>query len=203
MLINFSLLLTTIATLIFIIAFVIYNKDILRESTRPNIITWSLFVLITLINATSYVSMTGDLVKSVLAFTDLFVCTIITSLILFKGYYPKLSIVEKLVILFSVSSVLIWIILRSATYANLLLQFGYILAFVPTYLGVYKNSSAEKALPWFLWTLSFVINMVVITIRWSGAWQDFVNPSIAVLLHLGLALLALRNNNTDLGVDNV
>ena len=98
---DISLLITATASLIFLVAFVLYNKDILKNNTRPNIVTWSLFVLITLINATSYISMTGDAIKSVLAFTDLFACTIITLFILSKGYYSKLNILENLVIIFS------------------------------------------------------------------------------------------------------
>ena len=149
--------------------------------------------MITLINSTSYISMTGDVVKSVLAFTDLFACVVITFFILFKGYYSKLNIVERLVIAFSVASVFIWAILRSATFANMLLQPGYMLAFVPTYLNVYKNPSTERALPWFLWTFSFILSVIVVALRWDGAWQDFVNPSIALLLHFGVGLLALRS----------
>jgi hypothetical protein len=190
---NFSIFLTSIASLIFLVAFVLYNKDILKDNTRPNIVTWGLFVLITFINATSYFSMTGDLVKSVLAFTDLFVCTIITLLILHKGYYSKLNIAEKLVIVFAFVSVIAWVLLRSATFANLLLQPAYILAFVPTYLNAYKNPKTERALPWFLWALSFVFSIIVISLRWDGAWQDFFNPSIALLLHFGVGSLALRN----------
>ena len=193
MFMDISLLITATASLIFLVAFVLYNKDILKNNTRPNIVTWSLLVLITLINATSYISMTGDAIKSVLAFTDLFACTIITLFILSKGYYSKLNILENLVIIFSVGSIFIWFFLRSAAYANLLLQPGYVLAFVPTYINAYKSPLTERALPWFLWAFSFVLSIIVIILRWGGAWQDLFNPSIALLLHAGVGLLALRS----------
>lgn len=147
-------------------------------------------MLITLINSTSYVSMTGDIIKSVLAFTDLFACLVITSLILFKGYYSKLKTTEKLVIAFSIASLFVWFTLRSATFANILLQPGYIFAFIPTYLNVYRNPSAERALPWFIWAFSFILSTIVVAMRW-GVWQDFVNPLIAFLLHFGVGSLVL------------
>jgi glucan phosphoethanolaminetransferase (alkaline phosphatase superfamily) len=196
---DFSPFIIAVGSLIFLVAFVIYNKDILRGNTRPNIVTWSLFALITLINSTSYISMTGDLVKSVLAFTDFFVCAIITFFILFKGYYSKLSIFEKLVIVFSAASIFAWVIFRSATFANLLLQPGYILAFIPTYVNAYKNPLTERALPWFLWAFSFILSIIVVIMRWEGAWQDIVNPSIALLLHFGVGMLALRKKH---GISN-
>ena len=152
-------------------------------------------MLVTLINALSYISMTGDPIKSILAFTDFIACLIITCLILFKGRYLKLGLTEKLVIVFSLLSIFIWFLLRSATYANLLLQVAYVLAFVPTYVGVYKNASVERALPWLLWTISFIINLLVIALRWNVAWQDFVNPVVAIVLHFGLALLVARGSN--------
>lgn len=189
---DFSLFITLAGSLIFLIAFVLYNKDILKGNTKPSIVSWSLFTLITLINSTSYIFMTGDAIKSVLAFTDFFACAVITCFILSKGYYSKLNIVEKLVIAFSAASILAWAFLQSATFANLLLQPGYILAFVPTYLNAYKNPSTERALPWFLWAFSFVLSIIVVAMRWEGAWQDLVNYSIAFFLHFGVGLLALR-----------
>jgi hypothetical protein len=190
--VNFSLLITLASSLIFLIAFVIYNKDILKGNTRPNIISWCLFVLVTLINSTSYISMTGDVIKSALAFTDLFTCVVITCLIIFKGYYSKLNIVEILVIIFSAVSLCAWVLLRSATFANLFLQPAYVLAFVPTYLSVYKSPSAERALPWFMWAFCFVLSIIIVVVRWVGAWEDLTYYILAFLLHSGLGLLALR-----------
>lgn len=189
---DISVLLTILSSILFLGFFVLYNKNILNSSIKPSIVSWGLFSLITLINAITYVIFTGDVFKSALAFTDCFTCIIITCLILFKGQYSKLSILENTIIVLSILSLIVWYIFHSAVYANLLLQPAYILAFIPTLRSAFKNPENESALVWLMWALSFVLIITVIIIRWENNWADFINPAIAFILHLSVGLLALR-----------
>ncbi len=187
-----SLILTILSSLIFLGFFILYNKNILNGSIKPNIVTWSLFALITLINSLTYISFTHDIFKGALAFTDCFTCIIITSLILFKNQNFKINTSEKVIILLSILSLIIWYILHSAVYANLLLQPAYILAFIPTLKNVWKNPKDESTLVWLMWAVSFILTIMVIIIRWENNWADLINPLIALILHTSVGLLALR-----------
>lgn len=190
---DISTLLTISSSVLFLGFFVLYNKNILNSSIKPSIVSWGLFSLITLINAITYVIFTNDALKSALAFTDCFTCIVITCLILFKGQYSKLSILENVIIILSILSLIVWYIFHSALYANLLLQPAYILAFIPTLRNALKNPENESALVWLMWALSFVLTIIVVVIRWENNWADFVNPMIAFILHLSVGLLALRS----------
>jgi len=184
--------LTILSSIIFLVFFVIYNKDILKGVVKPNIVTWSIFSLITLINSITYIAFTHDILKGALAFTDCFTCIVITGLILFKGHYLKLTILEKIIIFLSLASLLLWFLLHNAIYANLLLQPAYILAFIPTLKNAYINPHDESSLVWLMWAFSFILTIIVILIRWQGVFADLINPLIALTLHTSVGLLALR-----------
>lgn len=189
---NFTLGLTILSSFIFLWFFIIYNKDILKGLVKPNIVTWGIFSLITLINSITYIAFTHDILKGMLLFTDFFTCIIITLFILFKSNNFKLNILEKIIIFLSASSLILWSLLHNAVYANLLLQPAYILAFIPTLKNVWENPQNENSLVWFMWALSFVLTIVVVIIRWQNNLADLANPLIALILHTSVGLLALR-----------
>ncbi|MBP7708671.1 hypothetical protein KA107_03220 [Candidatus Pacearchaeota archaeon] len=184
--------LSVFAVILFLIAFVIYNIYLLRKTSRPNIVSWCLFALVALINSFSYFFMTHDFVKSAVAFTNLFICMVTVILVFFKGERHKVALNEKIIVMFCLIAIVSWKLFNSATCANLLLQPAYILAFFPTILGVYKNPNNERPLPWFLWACSLFVSLIVIAIRWEGAWKDFLNPSIAFFFHFFIGALSLR-----------
>jgi hypothetical protein len=192
MMINIPLILTVLSSLIFLSFFVVYNKNIINGSIKPNIVSWELFSLITLINAITYIAFTHDLLKGALAFTDFFTCIIITCFILFKGQYFKLTISEKVIILLSIISIFVWWIFHSAVYANLLLQPAYILAFIPTLKNAWYHPQNENSLVWLMWAFSFLLTITVIIIRWDNNFADIVNSLIAFSLHLIVGLMSLR-----------
>ncbi|MCX6754183.1 MAG: hypothetical protein NTV03_03975 [Candidatus Nomurabacteria bacterium] len=189
---HIPLILTILSSLIFLGFFVLYNKDILNGSVKPNIVSWGLFSLITLINAVTYIAFTHDIFKGALAFTDFFTCIVITCLIIFRGQLRKLSLSEIIIIILSVASLVVWWLLKSALYANLLLQPAYILAFIPTLKNAWANPQNESSLVWLMWAFSFLLTITVIIIRWDNNFADIINSSIAFILHLSVGLLAGR-----------
>lgn len=191
-----TLFLTILSSSIFIIFFVVYNKDIIKWSIRPNLITRSLFSLITLINSVTYFTFTNDILKSALSITDCFTCIVITCLIIFRKHYSKPNTFEWIIIISSLLSLLCRYIFHSAVYANLLLQPSYILAFLPTYRNAWKNPQDENSLVWFMRALSFVLNIIVIVILRENVLAALINPIIALAMHTGVGILALRKSKS-------
>lgn len=189
---NIITLLTIISSTIFLICATIYNKDTLLWKIKPNLVTRSLFTLITLINAISYFSFTGSIFKSALAFTDFIVCLVVTLFIIYKKYSQKPTTFEVIIILLACSSLLVRYLFNSALWANILLQPSYILAFLPTYKNTWDNPHDESAIAWFLFASSFIFTIIIVILSWNTMRQDFFNPSIAFLLHVWLGFLALR-----------
>lgn len=186
---NFSTLLTILGSTLFLFSFIIYNKNIIKGESKPNIASWGLFIIITGINSFSYVIMSGDIIKSGLAFTDFFTCVVILILSLFYGNFLKLEKIENWAIGLTFIAIILWIMF-SATHGNLFLQIGYILAFVPTFKNAFNNK--ETILPWFLWAIAMLFSVIVVLLRWNNQYQDLINPLIAFLLHSGVALIAWK-----------
>ena len=189
---DLPLLLTILSSALFLTFFVVYNKDIIKWSIRPNLISWSLFSLITLINSLTYIFFTHNAFKAGLAFTDFFTCIVISCLILFRKQYSKPNTFERTIIVLAVVSLISRYLFHSALYANLLLQPAYILAFLPTIRNAWKHPQNESALVWLMWAGCFVLNITVIILLRNNVWADLVNPLIALTLHASVWSLALR-----------
>src|SRR4051812_7178219 len=53
-----------------LVAFALYNKQILQGTSTPNTATWTLWAFLAVLNASSYAAMTADLAKYFLPITS-------------------------------------------------------------------------------------------------------------------------------------
>jgi uncharacterized membrane protein YadS len=183
-----------IAGILHLVAFAIYNKQMLEGTSRPNAATWNLWAFLTVLNCTSYFVMSTDWVKSFLPIASSFACVGTFFFALFKGKLSPLEKWDKVALTVGIISGLTWWVFKSATYANVVLQFSVLVSFIPTYQGVWKDSSKEKSLPWFIWAFAYVLILIVIWQRWQNQWQDLVYPVNCFFLHIGIGALAIRKS---------
>lgn len=186
------IILVVLINLIQIGAYALYNKDILRNRSVPNRASWGIWAFITILNFTSYGSMSKDWMKSLLPTISSILCVLTFVLTFFKQKKVKFSRWDLAALGLGLLAGLIWFLLKSATYANLILQFALTIGFVPTIRCVYKNPKSEKSLSWFLWSCAFLLSIVVVISRWNGQWQELVYPTNALLWHVVVWLLSTR-----------
>lgn len=181
-----------------VLAFGIYNRQILQGNAVPNIASWAVWSFVTLLNFTSYKAMSKDGWKSFLPTISSIQCVLTFFLALFYGEVKGLSLSEGAVLVLGVVAGLSWWKLKSsseekaATTANMMLQFCIFVGFIPTFQAVWMMPKNEAALCWFLWTASFLMQTVVVGLRWQGKVRELVYPINCAILHLAVALLALR-----------
>lgn len=172
-----------------------YNRDQIHNRNNPNLVSWVLWSFVTVIETTSHGSLTGDWIKTTTLITDALFVGITTLILLFrgvKGNLTSLSSWDKLAIIIGIISLLVWKF-SSVLTANVIIQFAYFLAFLTTYIGVWKDPSREPAKIWFVWTAVFFFGgVVVVLLRWNGQWEDLISPVIYVILHAIVGVLALR-----------
>lgn len=180
------------AGLIHVVAFIIYHKQMLQRTSRPNRATWTLWVFISTLNCISYIVMSGDIIKGLLPIASTTACIVVFVVSLFKGKLSRLDLEDYIALVFGFVSLFVWWAYRSATYANLLLQVCIVISFIPTYRGVWKDPSNEKSLPWFVWASAYILTITVVFLRWQGQYQDLVYPINCLLLHGGVGILTLR-----------
>ena len=180
------------AGVIHVVAFIIYNKQISQEASVPNAATWTLWTFLTVLNATSYAVMSGDIVKSILPAVSSLACILTFLFSLYKGKLSRIDPWDGIALVIGVVSGLAWWWYHSATYANLILQLAIAISFVPTYRGVWKNPAVERALPWYLWSFAYILIIIVVALRWRDQYQDLVYPVNLLLLHAAVGLLTRR-----------
>lgn len=171
--------------------YVAYARLAGRGEARLNTATWILWVFLSSLNAASYLMMSGDPMKSVVAFTGATACTVTLAYAIRAGKASGIAAGDAVALLAGLTAAGAWWFSRSATYANLILQAGFVISMIPTYRGVVRDASAEPPLPWFLWGSAYATNLCVVVLRWSGNAPDLAYPCINLVTHSGVGLLAL------------
>jgi len=190
-----SILITFAAGLINVLGFVIYNWQASKSTVTPNLASWGIWAGVTIVNFTSYHSMSGDWAKSLLPAISSALCILTFLLILTKGgKILEMSKFDVVSLMIGFLSVVAWRLFRSATFANLIIQFAIILGFIPTLRAVIVDPRKEHPLPWFVWTVSYTLFVAVVLLRWTNHWQDLVYPAIGIISFLLITLLSKRSS---------
>ena len=134
---NSTIALGMLAGILHLIAFAIYNKQMLNGTSKPNAASWTLWAFLTLLNFSSYFVMSGDWVKSILPMASSLACILTFLFSLYKGKLSKLDLFDCSALVIGIISGFAWWYFSSATYANLILQAAILISFVPTYRGVW------------------------------------------------------------------
>ncbi len=193
---DFTLWLGIIAGLVHISAFVLYNKQVSDKTSTPNIATWTMWVVLTILNLFTYNVMSGDIVKSILPTISSIFCIWTFLFSLKKGRLSQMRGEEIIALVIGGISCFIWWWYHSATYANMILQVSIAISFIPTYRGVWNNPKIEKALPWYIWSAGYALSIMVVIFRWRDQYQDLVYPIGCLILHFFVGLLAERKPRT-------
>lgn len=186
-----STILGACAVALHLSGYVAYARLAGRGEARLNTATWILWVFLSSLNAASYLMMSGDPTKSVVAFTGATACTVTLAYALRTGKASRIAAGDAAALLAGLVAAGAWWFWRSATYANLILQAGFVISMIPTYRGVLRDPKAEPPLPWFLWGSAYATNLCVIALRWQGNLPDLAYPSINLVTHAGVGTLAI------------
>lgn len=184
-------LLATVALLCHIVAFGIYNWQLLLGQSAPNAASWGIWAFITVLNFTSYKAMSKDWVKSLLPTLSSLLCILTFVLAAFHGRLASLDVYDKGALVLSLAASLVWWMTKSPAKAQVLLQLCVALGFIPTYLSVWNTPGNERALSWLLWTVAFVVQIFVVKLRWRGQKMDLLYPVNGAILHFVVAVLVL------------
>lgn len=190
-----SWMLALIAGLLSVMAFVLYNWKNLVGATHPNLSSWAVWAFITILNFTSYKKLTGDWVKGLLPTANSVMCILTVIFALRTGSFRILGSVDQLCALIGIVAGLCWWIFKSKDYAETLVQIvleiALVIGFIPTIVGVVRNSSGEPWMSWLLWTVSFGTQCFVVKLTWKGKLIDFLYPINMFLFHSVVFVLAL------------
>lgn len=174
-----------------IIAFVIYNWQMLLGQSSPNAASWTIWAFITILNFTSYKAMSKDWIKSLLPTLNSLLCILTFVIAIYRGRLAALSSYDIIALGLGVATSVVWWQTKSATKAQMLLQVCVAIGFIPTYISVWSNPSNERLLGWVLWSVMFALQIIVVRLRWRGQKMDMLYPVNCLILHATVPILAL------------
>lgn len=174
-----------------VVAFVIYNWQMLLGQSAPNAASWGIWGLITILNFSSYRVMSGDWVKSLLPTLGSALCILTLVIAVFQGRLAALDAYDEISLVVGAIAAVVWWQTKSATKAQVLIQICFAIGFIPTYLSVWNDPENERLLAWAIWSLVFAIQIIVVWLRWRGQKMDLLYPINLAVLHLAVAVLVL------------
>jgi hypothetical protein len=187
-----TLALAIVSSALQLVGYGIYNRAIWTGRVRPNLSSWLIWGGISLLNTASYFSLSRhDFIVSLMPFTVTAVNVLTLFVILRKGTFQRIGRPDAAALVISAVAVVLWK-LTDSSLANLMIQIAIIVGTVPTILGVWRDPSVERPLPWFLWSLSFVCAIVVVTMR-HVSWVAYASPVIQMVMYIAIGMLARRS----------
>lgn len=162
----------------------LYLWEMRHGEARPNVASWTVWLVITTLNLASYGVMTGDFIKTVAIIASELGCLFILAYALKRGVRQRLGVVEWATLSYGVVAILSWVVSRQATLANLIIQAGDFVAFLPTLAALLRHRQGEHPAPWAAWSLGFICSLGVSLARWQGNWAELAYPVVNIGVHL-------------------
>lgn len=185
-----------VASVIFLAAFIKYNKGVFVGTTAPVFATWVVFAVTTSVNVVTYSTWGTDWaerINTAVLFTDCLGC-IATLVFIVVRRKAKLDVevFDRAIMLISLIGLGLWCLLRTSKWGHILNLGAYSLAFVPTYRSVLKNPSAEPTKVWLMWSVSLFINIAALTLKPETQNMDYISPLVYLFHHSAMVLLSMR-----------
>lgn len=167
-----------------------YGREILSGRIKPNTASWSIWTFGALLESSSYIILTGDLLKNILPAVCAICAIILFLFCLVRGRFKPLDRFEKIIVVADILTIIVWWFSRSAFYANSLAILTAFISFIPILRHAWRDPRHEDATPWFIWTAAYTSQLLVVLARWEK-WEDLFYPALFIILHLAVALLAM------------
>ncbi len=181
---KFRLALGIVVALIHSAAYYEYYRQIKTRVSRPNIITWSLWVFMTVVNALNFQAMTQDSASSLQFVVGSVGCAAIW---IWSWRYGVFVIPRDwkqwAVCALGVAAVVVGFHYRQHVAANRILFLALIVSFIPTWATVLRSPFSEHPDAWLYWTLAFLLNSLNILFRPDWNMDALLIPLAMALAH--------------------
>jgi hypothetical protein len=174
---NISYLFGLIAGITALITYSFYFKQTIKGQSTPNPATWIVWLIVGIINAITYFSVTGN--------------NLWQSLIVFAVTFSVLSGIEIISFILALGIGIFWQITSNDGLSNLLLQGIYVISFIPTIIGIIKGTGKEHYVAWVWAFTAYLFSTISIAFGASVNWIAFVHPIVNGLIGNGTVALLI------------
>ncbi len=185
---NWHLILAIVGGTIAFLSIVPYIKDILHGTTRPNIVSYSLWFFLLGIGMLGQIS-SGASWSIIFMTGDLLAVVVVIALCLAGYGYGKYGKLEVVCTMLAIIAIIAWQATGEPLYAIIFALIADILAAVPTVVKAYRDPKSEIAAAWFMVAIGGVFGII------SNTVFDLPNmlfPVYIVIINSTVGILALR-----------
>jgi hypothetical protein len=187
-----GLKLGVVAGLVQVMAYIAYNWSLIKGDAAPITSTWTIWAFLSILNASSYTVMSGDIAKSILPISSAAATIYTFAYSMIARKFLVIQFWEWFVLASGIVAGVVWWWYQSATYANLIVAGAASMAFLPFYRWIWKHPENENPFPWYIWTSAYALNTLVVFLRWRDQYQDLVYPVSMFFLHLAAGSMTFR-----------
>jgi len=167
------------------IAVVPYVYDVIRGRTKPNIVSWSTWALLTGIGTAAIIA-GGDFRSSLLPLNST-ICTIVVVILAIKFGFAKYTRLDKFCQLGAIVGLLLWFIFDAPLVALVITIIIDLLASIPTYNHAWKAPGEET---WETFAIASVgAFLTLLAVKASAI--TMVYPIYLMLLDGGIAIITV------------
>ncbi len=143
------------AGILSIAAFFPYLRDILKGTTRPSLVSWSGWTLLTgIATAAQFTKGAGWSIVVPLAST---IGTALVTVLAIKRGYTKFTTTDKICFSLAGLAIILWALTREPLVALILSLVADVIVAIPTILKTYRDPSSETKSTWLLFALGAII----------------------------------------------
>ncbi|MEI6511054.1 MAG: hypothetical protein WCO25_03370 [Candidatus Uhrbacteria bacterium] len=183
---NWHLLIGILAGIIQLAGTVPYVKDILRPGgTRPNVVSWSLWLVLQLVAIWIQVTSAGGISWSVLYMVATALVMGLIVVLCLRGYGSKqFGLVEKICIPLAILAIACYVMTRNGALSLVFDIAAYMVADAPTIFKTWRDPRSEAAFPWMIATIAAALGALSSTIMTPE------NLALPIYLVIGNGLIA-------------
>ncbi len=182
-----TIALAIIAVILQIIGHIQYNRE---PDIRPNLTSWSIWGLTSLIDTLNYIDLTGDWQKNLLSITCSVCCLITWALLLFKGKFSIPKLRDYISLGVSALALILWKNFGLVRESSAVLQVDNVISFIPIITTTWHDPKSERPAAWTWWTASYGLGTIVVLLRMNDP-VELLFPLSCFVLHLFVAVFAL------------
>lgn len=177
-----------------LVATVIYVNQIIKNKSTPNPSSWAIWLIVNLVNLITYfIIVDKSFWVAFASITSTIIVLFIFLLSLIKGKFTKLNNLDVISLVIAIGIGMVWKVSGNAVVSNIALQIIFIISFIPTLLGLLKKTAKEESAPWFLGTIAYILQIIIVLSNSINVWA-LVFPIIQILGQGSIALISYRKN---------
>lgn len=187
-----TLVLGILAAVLHGAAYVLYIIQTKQGQSKPNVVSWSIWAFLATLNAFLFREVSGDTVAALQFFTGSVAAILTFSFALVMGKFSWLKPIEWTMFVLGLAAAAVWWFLRSVNSAYLIVLVAFIISFIPTFMGVWRDPSKETPRSWIIWTAACVVTTTNVILLWNDEPFALLTPIVLIFAHGSIAVLSRK-----------